>query len=292
MKIICLDIGGTKILKAVVKLRGQKFDFLEIEEEKNPKKEDKIKNIILTYCQKARKGYWTKKVAISTADIVDPIKKTVSTQRINFGTNLFDPKFLERQGFQVQIENDGRCFALGEYYFGKGRGKKSILALTLGTGIGGGFVMNGKNFRGAHSSALEVGRSKVFYASRWLQWEWIAAGRGIEKSYFDMTRKKIPSEEIFEKASRGEKLAKAVLAQADEALGVGISNLLNILDPDAVVFGGGISKQGKFVRKAIEIAKKNAINKKANYKFAISTLGNKANLLGAVVNFQNSAKRI
>src|SRR4030042_2917389 len=98
-KYIVFDIGATKILKAVIKLRGRKFDFLEIEEEKNPKKEDKIKNIILAYCQKARKRYWTKKVALSAASIVDPEKKTVSGGKAFYGTDPFDLEFLERYGF-------------------------------------------------------------------------------------------------------------------------------------------------------------------------------------------------
>jgi predicted NBD/HSP70 family sugar kinase len=280
-KIICFDIGGTKILKAVVKIKSEKFEFLEIDEEKNPRKPEKIKEILSRYSRSSRKKFGTKKVAVSTADIVDPVKKTIRAQKINFGAEFFDLKFLEEEGFSVRVENDGRCFAWGEYFFGKGKGKKSILVLTLGTGIGGGFIADGKNLRGAHSSALEVGRSKIFYNNNLQMWEWIAAGRGIEKFYFDATKEKIASEEIFEKAKNGEKEAGKVLAQAEEVLGVGISNLLNILDPETVVFGGGMSRRNEFVRKAIAIAKKNVMNKKANYKFAISSLGNKANLLGA-----------
>jgi len=280
-KYICFDIGGTKILKAVVSLRGKKFDFLEIEEEKNPRKPEKIKEILFRYSRSSRKKFGTKKVAVSTADIVDPVKKTIRAQKINFGAEFFDLKFLEEEGFSVRAENDGRCFAWGEYFFGKGKGKKSILVLTLGTGIGGGFVADGKNLRGAHSSALEVGRSKIFYNNNLQMWEWIAAGRGIEKLYFDAKKEKISSEEVFKRAKHGNQIAKNVLGRAEEVLGMGISNLLNILDPETVVFGGGMSRRNEFVRKAIAIARKNAVNKKANYKFEISSLGNKANLLGA-----------
>lgn len=280
-KIICFDIGGTKILKSVVKINGGKYEFLEIEEEKNPRKVEKIKNILLEYCQKARKKYWAKKVAISTADIVDPVKKIIHSQKINFGTEKFDLDFLKKSGYTARVENDGRCFALGEYYFGKGKGRKSILALTLGTGIGGGFVASGENFRGAHSSALEVGRSKIFFAGKLQVWEWVVAGRGIERYYFDATKEKISSEEIFKRAKNGENAAKDILAQAGEVLGVGIAHILNILDPEVIVFGGSISKQRIFVKKSFEIAKKNCVNQKANYKFAISSLGNRSNLLGA-----------
>jgi len=281
MKIICLDIGGTKISRGVATIRSRKYKFLETDEIKNPKKEGEIKEIISAYCHEMRKKYWTKRVAVSTADIVDPVRKTVHTQKINFCTNFFDFEFLKKEGFSVRVENDGRCFALGEYHFGKGWDKKSMLALTLGTGIGGGCIIDGKNLRGVHSSALEIGRSKIFFSGKLERWEWIAAGRGIEKCYAGVSGKKLSTREIFEEAKKGEKNAKKILAQAQEVLGVGIACLLNILDPELIVFGGSISKQKKFMKKVFLIAEKNCVNKKANYKFAISSLGNKANLLGA-----------
>lgn len=281
MKIICFDIGGTKILKAVVKISGEKFKFLEMEEEKNPRKEKEIKKILLDFGKSVKGKYKTNKIAISTSDVVDPVKKTIGEGVLCFGVDTFSWKFLEKGGFSVRADNDGRCFLLGEYYFGKGRGKKSVLGLTLGTGIGGGFIVNGRSLRGSHFSAVEVGRSKISFNKNWYQWEWIAAGRGIEKIYAILSGKKITTKDVFEKAKKGEQVAKKVLAQAEEALGVGISNLLNILDPEILIFGGSISEQKQFVRKTIAIAKKNVINKKANYKFAISSLGNKANLLGA-----------
>lgn len=281
MKIICFDIGGTKILKAVVEIRGEKFEFLEMEEEKNPRKEEKIKKILFLYSRMARKVFKTKKIAISTANIVDPVKKTIGEGILCFGVDTFSWKFLEKGGFSVRAENDGRCFSLGEYYFGQGKSKQSVLTLTLGTGIGGGFIIKGENYRGVHSSALEVGRSKIYFEKNWHQWEWIAAGRGIEKFYAILSGKKIATKEVFERAKRGERAAKKILTQAEDVLGVGVSNLLNVLDPEVLIFGGSISEQSEFVKKAFDIAKKNVINKKANYKFAISSLGDKANLLGA-----------
>ncbi len=281
MKIISFDIGGTKILKSVISFSGKKYKFLEIEEEENPRKEKKIKEILLSYCRDAGKKFQTKKVAISTADMVDPVKKIINSQRINFGTDVFDLKFLENAGFSMRPENDGNCFALGEYFFGKEKGRQSLLTLTLGTGIGGGFVAKGENHRGAHFSALEVGRSKIYFDGRWHQWEWIAAGRGIEKFYQVFGGKIASAHEVFAKANKGERIARKVLVQAEEVLGIGISNLLNILDPEILIVGGSIAAQKKFVKGAFKIAKRNALNKKANYKFAISALGNKANLLGA-----------
>ncbi|MDI6777725.1 MAG: ROK family protein [Patescibacteria group bacterium] len=284
-KYIVFDIGATKILKAVVKLRGRKFDFLEIEEEKNPRKEKRIKEIISLYCQKARKNYWTKKVAFSAAYIVNPEKKTVSGGKACYGTDNFNFKFLEEDGFLIRVENDGRCFALGEYYFGKGKGRKSILTLTLGTGIGGGYVNQGSVLRGDNFSALEVSHMKYPRDNRYQDWENLTVGRGIKKYYHGFSRKSASAKSIFDMANRGDADARKALRQAVFALGVGIANILNILDPEIVVFGGGISKRKDFVKKAVTISRKNVFNKKANCKFAISSLANMANLLGATISF-------
>lgn len=283
MKIICFDIGGTKILKAVVKLRGGKFDFLEIEEEKNPRKEDKIKNIILAYCQKTRKRYWTKKIAFSAAHIVDLEKKMINGGKWCYGTASFDLKFFEKNGFSVRAENDGRCFAAGEYFFGKGKEAESLFSLALGTNIGGGFIIDGRNFRGSHQSAMEISFLNIFHGSRWYDWDDFSAGNGIERLYKNKVGRKLSSQDIFQKAENKNKDAEEVIKQAAEFLGIGVANLINILDPDIIVFGGSVSKQKKYIEKAVAIAKKNVMNKKANYKFAISSLGNKANLLGAAM---------
>jgi len=281
MKIICFDIGGTKILKAVVKINGKKFKFLEMEEEKNPRKEDKIKNIILTYCQKNRKRYWAKKLSFSAAHIVDLENKIIFGGKWCYGTASFDLKFLEKYGFSVKAENDGKCFAAGEYFFGKGKGMKSLCSIALGTNIGGGFITNGENFRGSHQSAMEISFLNIFYKSRWYDWDDFSAGEGIERLYKSKTGQKLSSEDVFQEARNKNKNAGEAIKQATEFLGMGIANLVNILDPEVVVLGGSVSKQKKYMEKAIAIAKKNVMNKKANYKFAVSSLGNKANLLGA-----------
>jgi len=280
-KIIAFDIGGTKILKAVVKIKKGKFEFLEIEEQKNPRKPEKIKKILLEYSQVAKKKYSTRKIALSAAYIIDSRKKTASQGKPCYGTDEFGFSFLENEGFDVQIENDGRCFALGEYFFGKGMSVNSILSLTLGTNIGGAFVSDGENFPGAHNSGMEVSYMNIFNEGKWSDWDDFCAGEGMEKMYKKAAGKKAAAKEIFELAGGYDKNAKKIVSQATIILGMGLANLLDILDPELVVFGGSISKQKKYIDQAKIIALKKAFNKYANYKFAISTLGNKANLLGA-----------
>ncbi len=280
-KYICFDIGKTKILAAVLKTGRKKYKFIETVEFKNPRNPEKIKKIILNFCYIAHKKHWTKKVAISAAHLVDSEKKTVNQGKKCYGADVFDFWFLEEKGFSVRIENDGRCFALGEYHFGKGKDAKNILTMALGTGIGGGFIISGENYRGSHSSALEVSHILMPGQNKWKRWWEFIGGAGIEKNYFLAAKEKISCREIFELARNKDKLAGEIIKQAADYLGYGVASLIIILDPEMIIFGGSLSKQKKFVGRAIEIAKKNTFNKKANYRFAISTLGNKANLLGA-----------
>jgi predicted NBD/HSP70 family sugar kinase len=282
-KYIVFDIGATKILKSVVKLQGNKFALLEIEEEQNPRREAKIQDIILAYCQKYRKVYWTKKVALSAASIVDPKRKTVSGGKACYGTINFDFSFLERNGFSVRVENDGRCFALGEYFFGKGKDAESLFSMTLGTNIGGGFISKDFNFQGAHHSAMEISFLNLFFENKWQDWDDFCAGEGIERSYKKATGIFLSAKDIFLLAKKNNKEAKEAVSLATSVLGIGIANMLNILDPEVIVFGGSISKQKEYVKKAILIAQKKVMNRKAKYRFAISSLGNKANLLGAAL---------
>lgn len=280
-KYICFDIGKTKILAAVLKVGRNSFEFLETNEYKNPRNPKRIQEGFLEFCQYARAKYWTKKVAISAAHLVDPEKKIVSQGKECYGTDIFDFRFLEEAGFSLRIENDGRCFALGEYYFGKGQSAGNILTLNLGTEIGGGFINNGDNYRGSHNSALEISHISANYTGQWTDWAGLCAGKGIENSYRRETGKKVIAQEIFSKAIKNNKVAKEVISNAADILGKGTASLVNIFDPEMIIFGGSLSKQKKFIEQSVKIAKKNIFNKKSNYKFAISSLGNRANLLGA-----------
>jgi predicted NBD/HSP70 family sugar kinase len=289
MKIICFDIGKTKILAAVLKIGRSGFSFLENQEQKNPRNPKKIEKMILDFCQNARAKYWTKKVAISAAHLVDSKKNLVRQGKGCYGADIFSFRFLEAEGFSLKIENDGRCFAAGEYYFGKGRQTKNILTLVLGTEIGGGLVVAGKNYRGSHGSALEVSHISVNYLGPWVDWAGLCGGKGIENDFRRKTGKKISAKSIFLEANANNIIAKNMISAAADILGKGTASLINILDPELIVFGGSLSKQKKFIDQAIRVARKNVFNAQANYKFAISALGNKANLLGAVKNFTDGA---
>lgn len=281
MKIICFDIGKTKILAASARVGKKSYIFTEMAEYKNPVNPEKIKKIILDFCLAARGKLWTKKVAVSAAHLVDSENNVVSQGKICYGTDEFNFGFLEKEGFSIRIENDGRCFAMGESRFGKGRKATNILTMNLGTEIGGGCIVDGKSFRGSHNSAFEISNISANYLGKWTRWADLCAGKAIEKAYEKESGEKISTKDIFSRAKNNERLAKKIIGSAADILGMGTASLVNILDPEIIILGGKLSKQKYFIETAAKTARKHIFNKKAVYKFAISSLGNKANLLGA-----------
>lgn len=287
MKIISFDVGGTKIAKAVVEIRKDgRFEILDHKDMKNPSRPEPIREIFLDFSNQAKKKYGANKVSISSARLVDNQKIAVSGAKKYYGKENFDFNFLRDKGFEIKIDNDGSCFALGEYFQLEEK-PKVLLGIAFGTGIGGGLVVGGKSFKGAHFSSMEIGHmiiekggEKCFCGQKGC-WETYAGGRGIEKYYRSVSSKnKI---KVFQLAKKGDKTAQRALERAEDYAVSGIINLLNIFDPQSVVFGGGISKHKFFMDRIIGKLKKTDFNnkKQAAYHYKISKLRHGSNLLGA-----------
>jgi glucokinase len=280
-KIVCFDIGGTKIAKSVVETDGQRYTFLETVIINNPRNSKEIEEIILEYCKEADKIYQIKKIAISASKIIDQEKKKAVQAKDVYGADEFSFGFLEKSNYEVKLENDGRCFALGEKFFGQAKGKDCILAITLGTDIGGGFLSNGQNYRGEHNSSLEISHINFLCHERVEKWKDLSGGQAIQRKYLAKTGKSKTAEEIFSLATEGEKEATEIIEKAEYYLGIGLANLVTILDPGIIIVGGGICDQKKYIENIFKIAQENTFNKKADYLWRISQLKERANLLGA-----------
>ena len=281
-KFICFDIGGTKIFKSVVEIdfSRRKFEFLDSDTIENPVDAERIREIVLDYCQKNQEKFDTSKVAISSASIVDPQKLTVSEVDGYYGEEEFSFGFIKKAGFQVILENDGRAFALGEYYFDNNEEKSGLLTLTLGTGIGGGFINSqGQILRGKNGSATEFSNLKMFIDGKWETWENVSAGKGIERIYKEQTGENKNTKEIFEMYKKNDK-AKETIKKAQEYLSQGIIGLANIFDPEKIIFGGSISSQNFFVEETMQIVENNLFNEKAVIEWSISKLKAEMNVLG------------
>lgn len=141
-------------------------------------------------------------------------------------------KLEQRFNIPVYLNNDANCFALGEKHFGKGQSYKNLVALALGTGVGGGVIINDKIHSGMFGGAGEVGC-------------WPYEGESFENycgSGFFIKKHNITGKELYEKAISGDKQAVELFEEFGVHLGKLINNILYILAPEAIIIGGSISK--------------------------------------------------
>ena len=170
-------------------------------------------------------------------------------------------------GLPTLVDNDANVAAWGEFRFGAGRGSNDMLLVTVGTGIGGGIVAGGKLFRGGHGFAGEIGHiivepnGPVCGCGNLGCWEQVASGRAIGRLGREAAEEH-PESLIVELAGRasavtglvvtaaaleGDHVAVRILAEVGRRLGEGIAGLVNILDPDIVVVGGGVIEAGELI---------------------------------------------
>lgn len=161
----------------------------------------------------------------------------------------------------VQVDNDANCFALGEARFGVAKKFSHVVGLTIGTGIGGGIVVDGNLYRGKHGSAGEFGHVTIrdggitCGCGQHGHLEAYASGIAITNHYEAFTRKKMLASDIIKLAARRNEAADQVVSVASQALANGLALIINALNPDVIVIGGGLGRQRRLVEPAITIAK-------------------------------------
>ena len=180
----------------------------------------------------------------------------------------------------VVVENDGNCVALAEGWTGSAAGVRHYLALTLGTGIGGGIVIDGKLYRGAHGAAGEWGYMLVDGKV----WEDHASPRGLALAAealrpgcgFD-------AEAVFAARDRGDAEMAAVVASWFALLATGLANLLFAFNPSRVVIGGGITARGPAFLQELQAEMRRRLRPEFHRmcEIALASAGNQAGLLGA-----------
>lgn len=201
----------------------------------------------------------------------------------------------EALSLPVVIENDANAAALGEQWRGAGRDIASMILLTLGTGVGGGIILNGEIWHGADGMAGEIGHMTLVPDGRPCSCgnrgclEMYASSRGILRSYEERCQletgaaKLLTSEEVYQAARSGDAVATGVMKDMGRMLGIGLANLINIFNPERIVIGGGVkdawplfidAAQEEIAHRAFEVpAKRSSI--------VPSLLGDDAGVTGA-----------
>ena len=285
---IGVDLGGTRI-KAGVVLQGEVTRALTVntEAERGP---SHVLDLIAKTVQELDAKPTSLGLAIpggvSPEGRVWRLPNVPGFEGINISTELS-----KRLGCRVVVENDATTAALAELHLGHGRTRSSFAMITLGTGIGGGLVIDGRLRRGRHGFAGEVGHTPVDRSpTGWLCScglhgcvESYAGTRGLLKKYAELGGQAAEIRPISEAARRGEAAARATFEAMAEALGIGIAAIQNTLDLDAIVFTGGISASFDLIELALRasLTRYAYAPPLAEVPLLVSELGDRTGLLGA-----------
>jgi fructokinase len=246
---IGIDLGGTKIEGVVLDKSGKELFRKRIATE-NEKGYEFVLGRIRELYQDLTQSILNKPhtLGIGTPGAISQrtglLKNSNSTclNKKPFTTDL--AKLLGRN---FEIQNDANCFAMAEALLGAGRGKKSVFGVIMGTGCGGGIVIDGKVHTGLQSIGGEWGHMSidpngpVCYCKKRGCVETYISGGGLEKRYFEKTSVKCSLKEIVALYRKGNPEAAPFMKEFFQNFGRALANLINILDPEIVVLGGGVS---------------------------------------------------
>ena len=299
-----VDLGGTTVKIAYFNENGDMLDQWEI-----PTVTENNGSQILPDIAASIRDYREKK-EIRDADLLGigigvpgPVDGKGNVNRcVNLGWGVFNiSKELEAlTGLPVTAGNDANVAALGEYWKGGGQGCQSMVFVTLGTGVGGGIVINGRLLHGAHGSGAEIGHmvlnrnetatcgcgkhgcvEQYCSATGIVRMAKLELAASQEPSVL-RERESISCKDIFDAGKNGDKLALRVLDQYYAYMGEFLGNVCSVVNPEAVVLGGGVSKAGKVLLEGVEpYFKKYVFHAAANVKFTLAVLGNDAGAYGA-----------
>ncbi len=287
MRIISLDIGGTSIKHAVVDSNGALTDKTQTPSE--AKKPGGVLRAVFNIIDNRLLAEPADGIAIATAGLVDDAGKVVFAGD-NFtdysGTDL---KKIVEQKFSLPtvVENDANAAAVGEYYYGAGRNSSSVFMITVGTGVGGAFIDNGKIMRGASCSAGEIGFIPV---GENLKLEDLASGSAMVKKIAaakNLSPEDVDGKQIWSWVNAKDLATLEALISMARALAKGTATVCCLLNPQTIVFGGGAIKSSDFVGSYI-IAELNKLLPpplRQNTAVKFAELGNDAGLVGAAALF-------
>jgi glucokinase len=300
--VFAADLGGTNMRVALVDQSGKIHHRL-----KQPTPHGESPQVVidaltsaLAQCDSASRGQ-TVAASIMVPGTVDRANERVVQAPNLPSLNDFRLKQeLEKQfNFPVVLENDANAAAVGEHWMGAARGVGTVVCVTLGTGVGGGIILEGKLWRGAHGSAGEIGHTTVepfggleCKCGNTGCLELFASATGLVR----MTREdlavssssilkveELTAAQVYDAGVAGDDVALRVFAKLGDYLGVGLANLIDLIDPDLIVIGGGVANGWKLFEVQMH-EQVNARTFKATpplVKIVPAECGDDAGLLGA-----------
>lgn len=232
-------------------------------------------------------------VGVSSCGLIDSGQgKIVYSNNIGWEDRPIAADLRERTALPVRIANDAKCAALAEAVYGAGRAYRRVCMITLGTGVGGGFVCDRRLPDGLYGDADSIlGHITVERAGRPCTCgrrgclEAYASATAVMGAYREKTGSACTAKEIFARAETGEAAALEVLSEFRYYLGEGLTSLVNVLRPEVVVIGGGLAASSAlFIKEAEETVNRYAFGgKRLPVKVVSAELGNRAGIVGAAL---------
>jgi glucokinase len=297
--VIGVDLGGTNIVSAVVDKNGKVLGKDKRPTQASLGARGVIERIVQSvHAASAHSGLpWSSHVSIGIGSPgpLDPKKGLIIyTPNLNW-KNVPIVALLQKQlKKKVYLENDANLAALGESWIGAGKGEGVVLCLTLGTGVGGGLILDGKIFEGAWGVSNHIGHivvdpngPKAPYGNRGILEQYVSA-TGIVRLAKEMgvqKPKNAPLEAYtFQKmAEKGDKKALRVYEYAGQMLGVGLTSAIHLINPHMIIFSGGVAGAGDLLLKPMmkELKTRCFASHLKGIKFKMAKLGDNMGVVGA-----------
>lgn len=298
MEIWGIDLGGTKIEGVILPHAGSTTPIarLRIPTESSKGYEHIISQLVsLIELLKKESGLAPTKIGIGTPGTYDPVTglhKNSNTTCLN--GKPFKQDVEKALKVPIFMANDANCFALAEATLGavpvQCPQAEVVFGVIMGTGVGGGLVINGKVINGRHGIAGEWGQNFLdesggeSYSGFHGSVETIIAGPALEKYYEKISGTKLPLKEIYARHLAGtDASATATIQRLIQFFGKAIGVVINILDPDAIVLGGGVGNIDLLYTEGVAEAKKYTFNPTLDTKFLKPVLGDSAGVFGAAM---------
>lgn len=290
-KVLAFDIGGTKIASGIVEFSENGYKIFDYQKIKTPRNKDGVIKKLIELVNYYQENNNFNKIGISFAGQVDNEKGVVIfSPNIKGWKNDNIKKIIkEKTGINTEIDNDVKCFALGEMKFGQSKKYKNIVYLAIGTGIGGAIEIDNKLYRGENNIAGEFGHMVIvnngtkYSCVNKGYWEQYVSGKAIERLYFQLYENKKKAKEIAIDSIKGVKKDKKVIKEASSYLAIGLTNIINTINPELILVGGSVVKQDEILKLAKKEVLKKVLIPGRKTKIVRSSLKDEAMLVGAAL---------
>jgi N-acetylglucosamine kinase len=298
-----IDLGGTKIEGAIVD--AARPDRVVTRTRVPTESEGGYTHVItrivsvVEQLEAATGGRRPAVIGIGTPGAIEPSTGTIK----NSNTVCLNGRPLARDlsialGAEARLANDANCFALAEATLGAAAGRDVVLGLILGTGVGGGIVVGGRVLHGHHGIAGEWGHNPMreedspCYCGRRGCVETVIAGPALERFHESLASRRLTLRDIAARAESGDAAAAATLGRLTAKFGEAIAAVINILDPDAIVIGGGVGNIGRlYESETREAIRRHLFNAELRTELLRPTLGDSAGVFGAAMLSAETASR-